>query len=104
MFDTELRIRLAQSLAEIPAAAWDACAANSGLGLEDEVKLTPEDNSSPDLSTRGQPTNPFLNHDFLWSLEASKSVGGRSGWQPRHLLAEDASGSLLGCAPCYVKS
>jgi hypothetical protein len=31
-------------------------------------------------------------------------VGGRSGWQPRHLLAEDAAGDLLGCAPCYVKS
>jgi len=37
-------------------------------------------------------------------LEASKSVGARTGWQPRHLLAEDASGTLFGCAPCYVKS
>ena len=34
----------------------------------------------------------------------SHSVGPRTGWQPRHLLAEDASGALLGCAPCYVKS
>ena len=32
------------------------------------------------------------------------SVGGRTGWQPRHLLAEEAEGSLLGVAPCYVKS
>ena len=34
----------------------------------------------------------------------SHSVGARTGWQPRHLLAEDTSGALLGCAPCYVKS
>jgi len=30
-------------------------------------------------------------------------VGGRTGWQPRHLLAEDIAGELLGVAPCYVK-
>ncbi len=34
----------------------------------------------------------------------SHSVGPRTGWQPRHLLAEDAAGTLLGCAPCYAKS
>ena len=37
-------------------------------------------------------------------MEASGSVGGRTGWQPRHLLAEDAGGALLGAAPCYVKT
>jgi hypothetical protein len=36
-------------------------------------------------------------------LEASASVGGRTGWQPRHLLAEGGDGALLGAAPCYVK-
>jgi predicted N-acyltransferase len=40
----------------------------------------------------------------LSSLEASFSVGERTGWQPRHLLVEAADGSLLGAAPCYVKS
>ena len=59
---------------------------------------------SPDLSTRGQAGNPFVSHEFLSALEASGSVGGRTGWQPRHLLAEDADGDLLGCAPCYVKT
>jgi uncharacterized protein len=105
MPDTELSIRFAQSLAEVPATAWDACVGASGCeGLAKPIKLTHEDNSSPELSTRGQPYNPFVTHSFLSSLEASNSVGGRSGWQPRHLLAEDASGALLGCAPCYVKS
>ncbi|MBI4365768.1 MAG: N-acetyltransferase [Deltaproteobacteria bacterium] len=108
MTDIELRIRIVQSLAEVPAAAWDACAtgtACSGSGwLTPEIKPTHEDNLSPQLSTRGQVDNPFISHDFLSSLEASASVGGRTGWQPRHLLAEGPDGTLLGAAPCYVKT
>ena len=107
MSDIEIQIRIAQSLAGIPAAAWNLCTAdtfvssvNSGHG----VKLTPEDSSSPKLSTRGQRNNPFISHEFLSSLEESASVGGRTGWQPRHLLAEDPQGNLLGAAPCYVKA
>jgi uncharacterized protein len=101
MTDIELRIRIAQSLADVPAAAWDACA---GAPLASIVKLTHEDKSSPDLSTQGQVSNPFVSHDFLSSLETSHSVGGRTGWQPRHLLAESVDGTLLGATPCYVKS
>ena len=96
MPEVELRIRIAQSLAEIPAADWDACACG-------RVNVMHEDGLSPELSTGGYPYNPFVSHNFLHSLEQSVSVGGRSGWQPRHLLAEDATGRLLGCAPCYVK-
>jgi predicted N-acyltransferase len=119
MTDVELRIRIAKSLAEVPAAAWNACAAGVP-GMDDvagggalaasptqpthELKLTSEDNLSPHLSTREQVSNPFISHEFLISLEQSNSVGGRSGWQPRHLLAETRDGSLLGAAPCYVKS
>ena len=103
----QLSIRLAQSLAEVPSAAWDACAAGDPgcpEGSPDEVELTSEDNSPSQLSTRRYPANPFVAHDFLSSLETSHSVGGRSGWQPRHLLAEDENGLLVGAAPCYVKS
>ncbi len=95
---SELRIRICRSLAEVSREAWDACT------IATPVKLTLEYNCSPDLSTRRQPSNPFVVYDFLSSLEASHSVGGRSGWQPNHVLAEDSSGTLLGCAPCYVKS
>jgi hypothetical protein len=112
MTDVELRIRLSKSLAEVPAEAWDACAGslpNGKAGRTAEprparIKETPEDELSPELSTRGQQDNPFLSHDFLSALEQSKSVGGRTGWQPRHLLAEGADGTLLGAAPCYVKT
>ena len=103
MTDIELRIRIAQSLAEVPATAWDACA-SIDTAIAEPVKLTHENNSPAQLSTRGQLNNPFVSHAFLSSLEQSGSVGGRTGWQPRHLLAEDAQGGLLGAAPCYVKA
>ena len=97
MTDIELRIRIIQSLAEVASEAWDACAAGP-------VKAMDENNLSTELPTRGQLDNPFVSHHFLSSLEQSFSVGARTGWQPRHLLAEDINGDLLGCAPCYVKT
>src|SRR6476469_3046056 len=102
---TELRIRIVPSLAEVAPRAWDACAGACDAGpLPPVVKVMDEDNLSAELSTRGQVPNPFVSHDFLSSLEQSGSVGGRTGWQPQYLLAEDAEGALLGCAPSYVKS
>src|ERR1022692_1843518 len=103
MTDIDLRIRIARSLAEVPAAAWDACAAgnddaSAGEAIGPAVKLTHEDNYSAELSPRGQVNNPFISHDFLSSLEASFSVGAPTGWQPRHLLMEGADGTLLGAA------
>ena len=62
------------------------------------------DNPSPALSTRGYQPNPFVSHEFLSSLEASRSVGSRTGWEPRHLLVEAGGEGLIGVAPCYVKS
>src|SRR5215470_6693318 len=107
MTDVDLRIRIARSLAEVKAAAWNVCAAQSSGGAmnaEHEIELTSEDNSSPELSARAQPSNPFVSHEFLSSLEESGAVGGRTGWQPRHLLIEDLDGALLGATASYVKS
>lgn len=50
-----------------------------------------------------QPFDPFLSWDFLQALEESGCVGGRTGWQPRPLLARDAEGTLVGVVPSYVK-
>src|SRR5512135_3602607 len=100
MTEISLQIRIAQSLAEVPAAAWNTFANQSA---ETSIKVKHE--ISPlELSTRGQVNNPFISHEFLSVLEESGSVGGRTGWQPRHLLAEDAKGNLFGAAPCYVKT
>jgi uncharacterized protein len=84
---TALRIRVLPSLAELPAATWDACANPGG-----------QSNSSV------SPYNPFISHDFLSSLEVSGSAVARAGWQPQHLAVEDESGEVLGVAPCYLKS
>ena len=106
MTDFELRIRVTQSLADVPMHAWNMCA---GEAIETithpipKLKSTPGDKLSPALSTRGNLPNPFVSHEFLSALEASGSVGGRTGWQPRHLLAEDVAGDLLAVAPCYIK-
>jgi len=90
-----LRIRIAQSLADMPAGEWDACAAGIRLHVKDE---------EPASTVREFPPNPFVSHAFLSALERSQSVGGRTGWQPRHLLAETNGGELVGAAPCYLKS
>lgn len=94
MTDIEVRIRVEPNLAKISAADWDACAG----------ARTAHEGLSPEISTRGYADNPFVSHDFLHALEQAKCVAGRTGWQPRHLLAEQADGRLLGCAPCYVKT
>src|SRR5690349_5399558 len=90
----DLRIRIATSLAEVPASEWDACAAGACSG----------DGLSPQSATGGQPSNPFVSHAFLSTLEQAKTVGGRTGWQPRHLLVETEAGEIVGAAPCYLKS
>ena len=71
------RVRIVESLAEVPAAAWDACAGSD---------------------------NPFLSHAFLEALEASGSATAKTGWLPQHVLVEDADGHLLAAAPLYLKS
>ena len=68
--------KLLDRIADIPAAAWDAC-------------------SGPD--------NPFLGHAFLQTLEDSGSVSADTGWHPQHLVIEDGEGGLAGAVPMYLK-
>jgi hypothetical protein len=93
----ELRIRVVDGLDAVSVAAWDACANPNARGGEGSARVLDDlvDNCG---------LNPFTSHAFLSALEDSKSVGPRTGWQPRHLLAERADGALLAVAPCYVKS
>ena len=93
----ELRIVAVNAITEAKAADWNACAnpaANrSGDGAADAAP-------SPDQEI---PHNPFLSHAFLSALEASKSVGGHSGWLVQHLLVHGPAGTLVAAAPCYLK-
>jgi predicted N-acyltransferase len=94
----ELRIVAVNTISEAKAADWDACAnpaANRARAGAEAAAPAPDQES---------PYNPFLSHAFLSALEASKSVGGHSGWLVQHLLVHGADGALLAAAPCYLKS
>jgi len=77
----ELQARVIDSLTEVAASEWDACARWSAADGE----------------------NPFVSHAFLSALEKSGSVGRRSGWLPQYLLLEDDHGHLLAACPLYLK-
>jgi predicted N-acyltransferase len=98
----ELTLRVANSIDDVTAAAWDGCAnppsGGNGHGL------TGKSCPKAEGSILESYYNPFISHDFLSALEVSQSVRARVGWQPMHLLAEDPDGVLLGAVPCYVKS
>jgi uncharacterized protein len=74
-------VKVLPSIAEVDPATWDACA------NPDPAKL-----------------NPFITHSFLAALEAARTVGGRSGWLPQHLVLEDGAGGVAACMPCYAKT
>ena len=98
----EVTLRVANSLKEVAAEAWDACA-NPVVGRDhgNGADLAPRDVQE---NTLGDRYNPFISYDFLSSLELSQSVRTRGGWQPLHLLAEDSNGTLVGAVPCYAKT
>jgi len=85
------RVRVEPSLADVDAAAWDACLAEA---------------------VEGDCANPFASHAFLLALEVSGCTGGRSGWMPAHVLVEAQEsgddgaqgGALAAAAPCYLKT
>ena len=76
-----LNITLAQGLSGVSRAEWDAVA-----------------------NPAGERFDPFISHDFLDALEASRCVGARAGWAPHHVLARDDTGRLIGAMPLYLKS
>ncbi|TVV76152.1 GNAT family N-acetyltransferase [Sphingomonas solaris] len=74
---SDIVARMADGVASIDAAAWDACA---GTG------------------------NPFVSHAFLSALEDSGSATARRGWQPVPIAIDGADGCLAAVLPAYVKS
>jgi len=79
MNDTDgmITVKVHASIAEIPAAAWDACA---GEG------------------------NPSVSHAFLNALEESGSTTPRTGWTPQHLTLAGRGSSIIGIVPLYAKT
>lgn len=71
-----LRVEVAQRIAQIPAAGWNALTDGS---------------------------NPFVRHEFLAALENSGCTGPGTGWEPCFVLLHDAAGLAAG-APAWIKS
>jgi uncharacterized protein len=84
MDQAQVEIRVLDSLSRIAPQAWDSCAC-------------------PEAARGGRPDDPFTTHRFLKALEDSGSVGAGTGWQPQYLTAY-LDGTLIGCAPMYMKS
>jgi uncharacterized protein len=90
-------VHAAQSICEIDAAQWDACA-------NPEQDSTGAGTLEAQAGDAGEPYNPFITHAFFNSLEASKSVGPKSGWISAHVLVKDPGGRLAAAAPAYFKT
>jgi len=84
MPEARIEIDVLNSLTEVSASDWDACAC-------------------PEATDGSRPVDPFTTHRFLLALEQSGSVGPGTGWQPRYLTAT-LGGALVGVAPLYAKS
>ncbi len=69
------RLRVVESLAGVPAAAWNALAAG----------------------------DPFVSHEFLGALLETGCASARTGWLPQFVLLE-RSGALAAAAPLFLKS
>jgi predicted N-acyltransferase len=108
---TELRISVAETIGAVAASEWDACANPQVSARGDNPRCAPDSAGNGQHGSTNTPMqneeriyNPFISHAFLSALERSNSVGPRTGWQPQHVLARSADGSLVAAAPCYLKS
>ena len=103
----KFQVRVEGSIKSIDEGIWDSCA-NGFRALSDSICEAPESLSQELESSLedafAEPNNPFITHAFLRALEDSKSVGGRTGWLPQHLIVEDQTGAIHAVAPCYLKT
>ena len=74
-------VRVVTSVGEIARDDWDRCANPPGAAY-----------------------NPFVSHDFMWSLEESGAAVRKTGWQAQHLVLSGSDGKPAGILPCYLKS
>ena len=69
--------RILESIAQVDARSWNALAGAA---------------------------QPFLRHEFLLALEQSGCAAARTGWTPRHLIIEDATGVPAAAMPLFRKA
>src|ERR1043165_5060876 len=97
------RVRVEPSIRSIPAAVWDACARGEPLGRTrssaGKARNGLEKKPRVESICEDDPSNPFIMHDFLASLEESGAATARTGSLGRHLLVEDETGAPLAAVP-----
>ncbi|MCP5340330.1 MAG: GNAT family N-acetyltransferase [Steroidobacteraceae bacterium] len=71
-----LRVEVVRSVAQVPAAGWNALAGS---------------------------TNPFVRHEFLAALEQTGCIGPGTGWEACLVTLHDDAGLAAG-APAWIKS
>ena len=103
----KFQVRVEGSIKSIDARVWDSCAKGFAAFPESDCEALESISQTLESTLEdgfSDPNNPFVSHAFLNALETSKSVGGRSGWLPQHLVAEDDHGQIHAVAPCYLKA
>jgi uncharacterized protein len=78
---SEIAVKVVSAMADVAVEQWDACA-----------------------NPIAERYDPFVSHAFLKALEDARCAARNKGWAPQHLLIEGADGTLLACAPAYLKS
>lgn len=78
--NTDYRMQVLDALSQVGAAEWNAL-----------LPVAPG-------------SQPFLSHEYLNLLETSGCVGGRTGWQPQHLVVRDHARQVVAAAPLYLKA
>jgi len=76
-----LSLSIAEAMGDVNRAQWNAIA-----------------------NPPGERYDPFLDWDFLEACESTGCAQPETGWTPRHMLAHDQSGKLVGAAPLYLKA
>ncbi|NQV98870.1 MAG: N-acetyltransferase [Rhodospirillales bacterium] len=73
----QITVKVIPSISDVSQEAWDECAGTS---------------------------HPFTRHAFFSALEDSGSATAETGWQPQHMIIEQATGGLLAAVPLYLKN
>jgi predicted N-acyltransferase len=74
---------------------------DAAIAIRVETRIAAVDRGTWDGLDHGP--SPFTRHGFLAALEDSKSIGGRSGWNPVYVIAERPGGAVLGAVAAFVK-
>ena len=119
MADTaDAKLRVVTSLRDIRREDWDACAnpvpagtpgSGNGSALNPLAALPESGCEEPATSLLATAlpeieSNPFLSHDFLWSLEESGAATRKTGWLGQHLVLDGPDGRPAAILPAYLKS